>query len=159
MIYLQWPLSLKQSKPSLRHSGSIHSLLHDPSPNLSLHFLLTGHWPHGSPDAAVRGEHRWVHKGVWPILSRTWRNPKHWCLSRLRYNDDKIRQRQTTPLPRCAFDTIRKYCYLFKMWPILKSRLKVLFRHANCFHYTLYGGPSWPTYSMYSLFQSNRNYS
>lgn len=54
VFYLQWPLSFSQSKPSLRHSGSIHSLSHDPSPNFSLHFLVTGHRPHGSPDAAVQ---------------------------------------------------------------------------------------------------------
>lgn len=53
VFYLQGTLSFRQSKPSLRHSGSVHSLLHDPSANFSLHFRFTGQWPHGSPDAAV----------------------------------------------------------------------------------------------------------
>ena len=52
--YLHWPWSFRQSKPSIRHSGSLQSLSHDPSANLALHCLVVGHWPHGSPgDAAV----------------------------------------------------------------------------------------------------------
>lgn len=54
LIYLQGPRSFRQSSPSRRQPGTIHSLSQEPSPNLSLHFLLTGHWPHGFSDAVER---------------------------------------------------------------------------------------------------------
>lgn len=53
---MQCPLSFRQSSPSLRHSGAIHSLSQEPSPNLSLHFLLPGHCPHGFSDAGGKNK-------------------------------------------------------------------------------------------------------
>ena len=86
-FYLQWPLSFMQSRPSLRHSGSKQSLSHDPSPNLSLHFLMTGHRPHGSSDTAADTNtetDRSVSKlkccycGSAETCSGRWRPPRVW---------------------------------------------------------------------------------
>lgn len=56
------PLSFRQSKPSLRHSGSEHLESHVPSLNLFIHSVLPGHWPHGSTDVAVETKADWVKK-------------------------------------------------------------------------------------------------